>query len=512
MDMTEIGPHRGLNLRGPSLQDLLNKNSNEGSSQQNPVDLEDALAKPNAIDDTENEDSEDDRPKTPLTVPRPLTKGDKNEMPSRLQRPQSSFERFVSNRSPPLKEVIKDVVLETQNQPTVSNADATDGFDSSFDDDDEDELDSFGDESEVRSEAQSTFKPSSPRPASPEFPIVSGSAVGQSVGAIDVSCPGQSASSTNARPPSPSDAALAKKAAGPNVPSYSMDVPKPWDRVDSGYLPRIPSLDNGTAFDMPRYIEKWNPYATDNAQDGGSIKRNRKTYDHLLSEINARSDLFEASPADSLPFGLVEDCLRGLPEGLATSSGNPLLDDIESFRKSDEFLFDVGAQRHIQEPASFRGPSSRLDIANLINDSSVGNQRRPLKRKADDISSEALVPPKEPGSNDSTTFDGNDDESQLADAQIRDEPAVQATNLSSQGGMSEIAVSSITTTVSTPAAKTEEPPRKKMKSSSSSSRAGDIAKFVSGVCVGVVGVLATIVATIPASVKEEALREMATLA
>jgi len=55
-------------------------------------------------------------------------------------------------------------------------------------------------------------------------------------------------------------------------------------------------------------------------------------------------------------------------------------------------------------------------------------------------------------------------------------------------------------------ARDDGPARKKAKTSPS--KTAGIGKFVSGIAVGIVGVLATFIATIPASVREEALREI----
>ena len=66
--------------------------------------------------------------------------------------------------------------------------------------------------------------------------------------------------------------------------------------------------------------------------------------------------------------------------------------------------------------------------------------------------------------------------------------------------------SSMSTTVITETVATEGPARKKARMSTPTS--GGIGKFVSGVAVGLAGAFAAFVATIPASVREEALREM----
>ena len=165
--------------------------------------------------------------------------------------------------------------------------------------------------------------------------------------------------------------------------------------------------------------------------------------------------------------------------------------------------------------------TSRLNISNLINEATVNSPKISKKRKADDISTDegASCPPSQNEPSDmaivsDAAFEHLLQESELPDAQRRETPAFPPAALFSQEESSTNTRSK--TPASSPAssphesteAPSQEPARKKAKVAPSSSRAGGIAKFVSGVAVGVVGVLATIIATAPISVQEEALREM----
>ena len=169
--------------------------------------------------------------------------------------------------------------------------------------------------------------------------------------------------------------------------------------------------------------------------------------------------------------------------------------------------------------------TSRLNISNLINEATANSPRISKKRKADDISIDEgdLRVPNLNEPSDTTivsdpAFEHLLEESELPDAQIRGTPTFppaallsQDENLAKSGTKTPLSSSASSKHVSTDAPSQEpsqEPPRKKVKVAPSSSRAGGIARFVSGVAVGVVGVLATIIATAPISVQEEALREM----
>lgn len=164
--------------------------------------------------------------------------------------------------------------------------------------------------------------------------------------------------------------------------------------------------------------------------------------------------------------------------------------------------------------------TSRLNISNLINEATINSPKISKKRKADDMSPDEGAS-WSPRLNESSNLTGFSDaasehlpESDLPEAQIRETPGFPPATFASQvesvanGGNKTAASSSANSTHVSFDAPSQEPARKKVKVAPSSSRVGGMARFVSGVAVGVVGVLATIIATAPISVQEEALREM----
>ena len=163
------------------------------------------------------------------------------------------------------------------------------------------------------------------------------------------------------------------------------------------------------------------------------------------------------------------------------------------------------------------GQSSKIDISSLVNASHV-ESLRPLKRKADEMSTAATIGSEETNHETSWPTSGSPafqeptanfseystsvEETQLPDAQNRDDlPCVEPASLTQDAE----AVETIPTVPEKQVVETQERPRKKARTSASSSNG--VGKFVSGVCVGLVGAFAAFVATIPPSVYEEALRE-----
>ncbi|KAL2045268.1 hypothetical protein N7G274_002351 [Stereocaulon virgatum] len=153
--------------------------------------------------------------------------------------------------------------------------------------------------------------------------------------------------------------------------------------------------------------------------------------------------------------------------------------------------------------------SSKLNISSIVNAPFEGTSR-PHKRRADEMSSDSefvhrRVPTQPPPPSPYSANAGNT-ETRLADAQPMDTlPPVEVSAIS-QGSIAKPAIALTSTAVMAKAESAETPARKKARTSKSST--GGIGKFVSGVCVGLVGALAAFVATIPASVREEALHEL----
>ena len=161
---------------------------------------------------------------------------------------------------------------------------------------------------------------------------------------------------------------------------------------------------------------------------------------------------------------------------------------------------------------------SKINIASLVNGSHMDNARPP-KRKAAEISTAPHGPESqnEPSSvlpsapsisrNQKISVPASsltNEETQLPDAQPRSVP-VNAGSLTQESAMEPFEDSRLESAVAQ-ADHMEGPPQKRTRTSSESSRG--IGKFVSGVCFGLVGAFAAFVATIPASVREEALREL----
>lgn len=123
-----------------------------------------------------------------------------------------------------------------------------------------------------------------------------------------------------------------------------------------------------------------------------------------------------------------------------------------------------------------------------------------LKRKADQISVDEVKPET---NYDSRLFSSESSQDDLTDAQPRGTAIVEETV-----GLEDFStiLQETTVTVHSSATVLSEPPRKKVKKSNPT--AIGIGKFVSGLCCGVVGVCAAFIATIPLSVREEAMQEL----
>ena len=525
-------PRRGLNLRGPSLQDLLNKGPNSGSSHLNPIEIEELPPRATHVDDTEDEVSEDDGPEVLPISKREPAKTDDVGVPPRPQRPQLFLDDIQSANSP----TFRHVVLETQTRAKASSINATDGYDS-FSDNEDDDLDCFGDDlfQQVPRAINITGMPVNPRSSNlPGNVEVLPYTLSQSAGAIDVSRPQIPESSTHQRPPSPSDAALARTALNTNVPGKPSHRLRAHVQPHTRLLPRMQSFNIETGSAIPYHPDDWNVCHSNGNTDVAAEQdcRCEPLAETPFLHTSSHPDPAAASMSDRLPFGLADDSQR--PHGLANEYtegffddiADPLLECSESNLNSSPFgcheRYSVNASfnvppahtSNLQEPTLSRHRSTRPDISNLINDTYIGNQRRALKRKADEMSSNDQKPAQ------STNAEASQRtsipapavaETQLPDAQVREDFAMNISNANQilQDELNESLVNSIAIVEEI---KTQEPPRKKAKTSSSSSKVGGIAKFVSGVCVGVVGVLAAIIATVPVSVQEEALREVTNIA
>ena len=170
---------------------------------------------------------------------------------------------------------------------------------------------------------------------------------------------------------------------------------------------------------------------------------------------------------------------------------------------------------------------SRLPIADLLTPA-LGNKcnglkgenvesaissstSRNLKRKADHLDEDVAIVAD--SFNNGIPLTPESQDSELPDAQPREELSAPAETTITQTSQDTFILEGRGSTQSQLQALAAQeiagPARKKARTLSS--KTGGIAKFVGGVCVGVVGVVAAFVATIPDSVREEAMREVSKL-
>ncbi|KAL9605359.1 MAG: hypothetical protein Q9179_001452 [Wetmoreana sp. 5 TL-2023] len=148
--------------------------------------------------------------------------------------------------------------------------------------------------------------------------------------------------------------------------------------------------------------------------------------------------------------------------------------------------------RQIQDGAK----SSKVDISNLVNSQPDGS--RGLKRKADQMTSTTVAGKQK-------LLSANDDGRDDANPQPLDPTSTVKEPLTQEQAQDQS---------QQPAAvigAVEEGRARKIRKTSKSSKAGTIGKIVSGVCLGLAGAFAAFVAATPADVWEEALRETAKL-
>ena len=314
------------------------------------------------------------------------------------------------------------------------------------------------------------------------------------------------------RPPSPSDAALAKKADS-NLRSLSTDefpkdsssahlngfgkqhevAPKGgWAQPSLHYpIPSDPSAQimfNGLETDNSRYED--GPFASQskmNQLPHPLPNLSKELWHPSMVPSPVQSELFfsENSP---IPRSFVRKSNFRMATTAMTLS-DTTADEITRISRENSL-------QRVNE-----GQPSKVNISNLVN--SYADIARNLKRKADDISTDSQHT--EPVDIDSQVTPSQDLKSQdfiLPDAQARDFPAVEV-QVSQESSAAIVLDDLSSRAIGLPS--TGSPARKKIKTSKS--KALGVGKFVSGVLVGVAGALTAFLATIPMSVREEALRE-----
>ena len=309
------------------------------------------------------------------------------------------------------------------------------------------------------------------------------------------------------RPPSPSDAALARKANAtdhskldwpfPGVPqSHSPvhELPKYRELPQKSELIRgeascidFNPLNSARDCFIDNYDPEWQRYEERLAN---RVQRDNTAYlQHYPQRINPYiAEAFSRESMNVAPWP---------PSGYI----NERYADYRNPANAKDEILDghIVTAPHIlpKEPESH---TSRLNIADIVNPHA--DLPGGLKRKADEISSDK---DKEQKIGESQLSISETCEDILPDAQPRESSLNRETGLLEDSGYS----------TKNPDQNTKVPtyldlvgpPKKKLKTASST--AINLGKFVSGVCVGVAGALAAFIAIIPMSVQEEALQELA---
>lgn len=562
---------RGLNLKGPSLRDLLIETTEDGTSQENPINLEGART--NIIDvDTESEDegpdvlpfyesSKADQPNRSRVWDEPQVANQTSavKMPATMTGAEKQSDR-ESQRHYIVPETQK-VACEDEARGygprkflAESTAGATDGFDSEDDDGFDYDHDFLADEDlepfpkppvvNIRipngSKPKVTFQLGSEKPhyttLTPPFDEFRPTCLGHlSVSdAIDVSQPAEPSSAWAQRAPSPSDAALARKASDPKT-SLGRNI-----------------LDNFPEPQWPAAAKTTHSHSTEHAQDNAASRD-----EHVgayswpdLQSPEPRS--YDQGPFSSQPKITVPTPRSPKPDYAKSHFKKATVTWAEPHEENDDMIMSVARFARTGEQVS------KITIPSLVENYLAENPRS-FKRKyggtngRDEVEAAPNAPKPSPPMTctsgykrtfteanpvissysheeeslgtklrshvDPTDFiwqsrEDNitqhqlglvDQDTPLPDAQPRENTFQNSNPSMSQDSVAEPALGSVSITATIQDDNTDGPSRKKARISSSSS--GGIGKFVMGVGIGLLGAAAAFVATIPASVYEEALRE-----
>lgn len=584
---TAPGETRGLNLKGPTLQDLLSKAAQDGTSQENPINLEGVC--PTVID-VDNETEDDDGPDVlPFYA---ASKADQLNQEKGFYEPRQTSSVTLpkmmtaaeKQSDQDLETRIHHIVPETQAKvanggkargydPTRAFASSTAGAIDEFSSEDDDEFDydhGFFDEDfepfrepsvldngkSSSSKPKVTFQVDGGKPhyttLTPPFDEFRPTRVGYvSVSdPIDVSEPSEPSSMRAQRAPSPSDAALAKKANDPKT-SLGRDI---FDKVPE---PQWPPAAKTTY-----------PQSTENAFDktpSREVDIATYTWTEFQSPEPRSYDQgpFSCQPKVVIPAARSPkpDSVKNQPKKTTVTWADPHEEDDNNLMNIDRSAWAAKQASkntaheeidnnvmNIDRSAWAAKQASKITIPSLVENYLADNpgslkRRHEKMNESNDVGSTPDVPnstsPMTRTSGYKRTFAeclceedlpitrqsdqtdlilgsgedknthhqlGPDDrDSLLNDAQPRENIFQTPATSLSQDSVPEPTLGSVPITVTVQADDTEGPAPKKARTSSSSS--GGIGKFVMGVGFGLLGAAAAFVATIPTSVYEEALRE-----
>lgn len=563
----EVAPveTRSLNIKRPSLRDLLIETENDGTSQDNPINLEGACK--NVIEvDTESEDD------GPEVLPfHESSKRDQSNHPKTIAEPQ-----VVCQNSAPITPTVTNVAEKTNDQdtkihrrsiipetqatrpsedevrehkPTSVCAESTDDFDS----EDEDGFDydpEFHDDEVLErvleppalaaeippsSKPKITFQVGNEKPnftiLNPPFDEFRPTRLSHlsASDAIDVSQSAGPISTWTRRAPSPSDAALARKVMDPKT-SFTHTIFNEYYESQWPAAAKLTHSDSSMHIidDVALHEEPSVPFTWPELQTPEP-----RSYD--------QGPFSSIAPGTCSP--LPED-MKSQIRKAAVSWAEPHEDNHDFIMHADRFARTGKRASKItipslmedilaENPRSFKRKYGGMNGSNDIEfaseapkPSSLGARTSGCKRTfveanpaiSWDLEEESLATKPRPhldpaefmgqSGEENTTqqFDGlGDQDTPLPDAQPREDILQTPTASMSQDSVGKPALGSVAVTTPDQGHDAEGPARKKARTSSSPS--GGIGKFVMGVGFGLLGAAAAFVATIPSSVYDEALRE-----
>ena len=571
---TEVAPFetRGSNLKGPSLRDLLIETEKDGTSQENPIDLE-GVSTNSVVVDTESEDEGPDV----LPIHESSKNGQSNP-PSGLDQPQvfCQASAVVIPKIATVAEKTTDqdselhrhsTIPETQakepeiqeHQPTNAHIEpisgATDDFDSEVDD-------AFGYDHELLTDEEleqqvpnspafdgqipTYYKPKATCQAendrarhttlTPPFDDFLPTGLGHlsASDAIDVSQSARPSSSWTRRAPSPSDAALARKV-NDSKTSFNRTHLDGCDEL------RWPPGANAPAAKVTHLG------SVEQIIDDASLHQETS---YVWPELHTPEPrLYDEGPFSSQPRGTVPGPRSPKPENsknqarkTTVSWADPHEDNYDIIMNGDSFARTGRRASKITIPSlvenylaenpravkrKYGGMNGNKDVESASKDpkskspmARSSGYKRTFEEANDTPSSFSheevmnnLLPPAHlwaPVEDNATQrpLGADDQDTPLPDAQPRENVLLTPTTSPSQDSVAEPALTSLAVSTRVQDHDVEGPARKKARtSSSSSSPSRGIGKFVMGVGFGLLGAAAAFVATIPASVYEEALRE-----
>lgn len=299
------------------------------------------------------------------------------------------------------------------------------------------------------------------------------------------------------RAPSPSDAALVRKAS--SYPTSYLAANHNFSAFEASPF----NLISPEAYTFARPLRDTNTYPAPSNGFQSTSGYNQDTDDYpylhpVTGLYDWREDRYQQGPFSR---SYVASNIGVIPSTAERWSSSP---PPQTPHKSCLVKLKVDAKTVSEESRDLRPTldefkSKKVDISNLVNPHADG--ARGLKRKSDQMSSEESLEGHGLATSESSSANTVGEDDLGPHAQARD-TVIAGSETTSQGPGSDLL--SLPISVVGNAAE-QEPARKKIKMSTP--KAGTVGKFVSGVCLGLAGAFAAFIAATPTDVWDEALRE-----